>query len=491
STLNFSTSSPTSGRSRSGSITSPRPPNLSLLTPPTQQGTTSVTSPTSSSAPSAEEPSSSSSASRSRPRSGSAAPVMANNSFQKKPDTDLLPSQFNLTMDKGPPQSIDTWDPVIPDIKVHIHEDDQDDYNGIGIAGPSSPRAGAITTASAAAEQREQQQQQQQQQLEADQAGENSTSPAVSQSTQASTLAVPNSTNSYSSNGSNNNERTMSEYLKANVSGATDYLAVTTLGLGAGLIPATVSGTSSRPATPLSLPLSSALSVNSSANNSTSALHPPGSSGPNATTTSLLAGGGAATPGSTNTPPATLAARFRLPFSSRAFIPPSRPASVIHQAQPGDGTAEYQGSSGLLGISNPMQMSTAQLNNNQGTGNRSSFFDYRLTSLLQFGAASSIGGGASIRSFDPTRASVDLNGEARQEVYEVEFNAPVDKAAEEARRATERTVLGRFKKMVRAGFPGRDLDPRTRKPRYKYPTNNIKTTKYTLLTFLPVNLLFQ
>ncbi|KAK3848100.1 MAG: hypothetical protein J3R72DRAFT_361222 [Linnemannia gamsii] len=55
----------------------------------------------------------------------------------------------------------------------------------------------------------------------------------------------------------------------------------------------------------------------------------------------------------------------------------------------------------------------------------------------------------------------------------------------------DHTAFGRIRKVLRSGFPGRDLDPQTRKPRYKYPTNNIKTTKYTLLTFLPVNLLFQ
>ncbi|KAH7057697.1 hypothetical protein BKA57DRAFT_387828 [Linnemannia elongata] len=55
----------------------------------------------------------------------------------------------------------------------------------------------------------------------------------------------------------------------------------------------------------------------------------------------------------------------------------------------------------------------------------------------------------------------------------------------------DHTSWGRIRKVLRSGFPGRDLDPQTRKPRYKYPTNNIKTTKYTLLTFLPVNLLFQ
>ncbi|KAI8598926.1 hypothetical protein EDD21DRAFT_308713 [Dissophora ornata] len=55
----------------------------------------------------------------------------------------------------------------------------------------------------------------------------------------------------------------------------------------------------------------------------------------------------------------------------------------------------------------------------------------------------------------------------------------------------DHTAWGRVRKVLRAGFPGRDLDPRTRRPRYKYPTNNIKTTKYTPATFLPVNLLFQ
>ncbi|KAF8950151.1 ATPase class I type 8B member 4, partial [Entomortierella lignicola] len=95
----------------------------------------------------------------------------------------------------------------------------------------------------------------------------------------------------------------------------------------------------------------------------------------------------------------------------------------------------------------------------------------------------------SVRSFDPNRASCD-GEENRQELYEVEFNVPPDPLQEEARRI-DHTTWGRIRKVLRAGFPGRDLDPKTRKPKYKYPTNNIKTTKYTLVTFLPVNLLFQ
>ncbi|KAI9238484.1 MAG: hypothetical protein BYD32DRAFT_367431 [Podila humilis] len=85
---------------------------------------------------------------------------------------------------------------------------------------------------------------------------------------------------------------------------------------------------------------------------------------------------------------------------------------------------------------------------------------------------------------------MNTDDESRQEFYEVEFNLPPDPVAEEARRV-DHTTFGRVRKVLRSGFPGRDLDPRTRKPRYKYPTNNIKTTKYTMLTFLPVNLLFQ
>ncbi|KAI7820304.1 hypothetical protein BC939DRAFT_238194 [Gamsiella multidivaricata] len=341
-----------------------------------------------------------------------------------------------------------------------------------------------ISEAAAAAEAAEQleleQQQQQQQQLE-NESGSDTSLPMASQSTTSSSHSNPTisgpidignsgsniNSNSNSGNSSSPNEKTMSEFLRANMMGATDYLAVTSLGIGAGLIPATVSGSSTRPGTSISTSSSSALNLNIAESGTTNAtVSQPATS--------------------------TLAARFRLPFSSRAFIPPSRPASV-HQLnnnnnnqQQGQGETSsdsYAGSSNVLGINNPMQ-SSANLSNS-ASGIRSSFFDYRLTNLLQFGAGSSIAG--SVRSFDPMRTNTE---EDRQDLYEVEFNAPPDPAQEEARRM-DRTVLGRMRKVLRSGFPGRDLDPRTRKPRYKYPTNNIKTTKYTLVTFLPVNLLFQ
>ncbi|ORZ10616.1 hypothetical protein BCR41DRAFT_308574 [Lobosporangium transversale] len=130
-----------------------------------------------------------------------------------------------------------------------------------------------------------------------------------------------------------------------------------------------------------------------------------------------------------------------------------------------------------------MQPQNNQSNLNNGPGVRTSFFDYRFTNF--FGGSSIAG---SIRSFDPTRNKNTFGD--RLDLYEVEFNQPKNPAEEEKRRL-DHTTLGRIRKVLRAGFPGRDLDPRTRKPRYKYPTNNIKTTKYTLLTFLPVNLLFQ
>lgn len=375
--------------------------------------------------------------------------------------TDAFQAQLNLTVDKGPPQSIDTWDPVIPDILVHdedentgstsssdqIHHDEEEEkivsaYQVLNLIIPD------VSEAAAAAEAAEQELEQQQQQ-------ENALDP----SSASTTLSPPTvAIGSGAEPGPANHE-----YLKANLTSAADFLAITSLGVGAGLLPASVSSAAARPASP-SGPF-------------------PGSSpalGPNMTTSSSAQ---SLAPGTT--PPATLAARFRYPFSSRAFIPPSRPASV-HQSnqQQVPETSSYTGSAGVFGFNNPMQSNT-NLGNN-GSGIRSSFFDYRLTNLLQFGGSSIA---PSVRSFDPMR----MNGEGDENsrpLYEVEFNVPLDPAEEHARRR-DHTVWGRIRKVLRAGFPGRDLDPRTRKPRYKYPTNNIKTTKYTLVTFLPVNLLFQ
>ncbi|KAF9195339.1 hypothetical protein BGZ51_002854 [Haplosporangium sp. Z 767] len=477
----FSSPSPKSGRSRSGSITTPRPANLSLLAPPSPSISPSLITTTTSPTASGSVPSSSGR----RPRSGSAAPVLINNSFQSKTeddDADLVEAQLNLTLDKGPPQSIETWEPIIPDIKVHddddddnnnsndeddnnedededesanIHHDDEEEkivsaYQILNLIIPD------ISEAAAAAEAAEQQEMEQQQLNNDPVSG--SIPPPVSQPTTVSTDQAPSNNNSNGSNGS--------ELLKPKFANATDYLTVTSLGVGTGLIPPTASGLSTRPGAPLQQ-----LSASSSAYN----LNVPAGTGIPQSTLN-------------NTPPATLASRFRLPFSSRAFIPPSRPASVHQLNQPaaGAGAAEtsFAGSESVLGINNPMQSNT-NLGNN-GSGIRTSIFDYRLSNLLQFGGSSIA---ASIRSFDPTRANGE-GGEYRQDFYEVEFNAPVSPEEEEARRM-DRTVWGRVRKVLRAGFPGRDLDPKTRKPRYKYPTNNIKTTKYTLVTFLPVNLLFQ
>ncbi|KAF9131236.1 hypothetical protein BGW39_002086 [Mortierella sp. 14UC] len=471
------------GRSRSGSITSPRPANLALLAPPSPSSTPAPTSTSSSSSP----PSSSSTLAppvQGRPRSGSAAPVLSNNSFRKKSiqhdeqDADLMRTQLNLSLDKGPPQSIDTWDPVIPDIMVHDedahHSSDQADsaedlhhqqhhdeeeekivsaYQILNLIIPDISEAAA---AAEAAEQQELEQQQQQQQQQLQQDSEQGQQPTASQSSTATAL----SEQAGSLGNSNPNEKTMSEFLKSNATSATDYLAISSLGLGTGIIPPSAGLTpSTRPGTPLP-PMST----------SSSAFNLPNLNSPG---------------GATAIPPATLSSRFRLPFSSRAFIPPSRPASVHQMNQP-PGEASIGGQEGTMGINNPMQSSTNLANS--GSGIRSSFFDYRLTNLLQF-AGSSVA--PSIRSFDPNRPMGDgSNDESRQEFYEVEFNLPPDPAKEEAMRY-DHTALGRIRKMLRSGFPGRDLDPQTRKPRYKYPTNNIKTTKYTLLTFLPVNLLFQ
>ncbi|KAF9333119.1 hypothetical protein BGZ91_011393, partial [Linnemannia elongata] len=463
------------GRSRSGSITSPRPANLSLLAPPSPSSTPAPTSTSSSSS----SPSSSSTLAapvQGRPRSGSAAPVLNSNSFRKKSaqhdeqEADHMRTQLNLSLDKGPPQSIDTWDPVIPDIMVHDedahHSSDQADptenlhqqhhdeeeekivsaYQILNLIIPD------ISEAAAAAEAAEQQELEQQQQQENEQ-GQPSTTSQSSTGTALSEQAG-NAT-------SNANEKTMSEYLKTNATSATDYLALSSMAIGTGLIPPSASGPSSRSGTPLP-PMSASSSALNLAN-------------PN------IAGGGI-----NAAPPATLSSRFRLPFSSKAFVPPSRPASV-HQLNQPPGEAPFAGQeNNPMGINNPMQSSTNL--GNSGSGIRSSFFDYRLTNLLQF-AGSSIA--PSIRSFDPNRTMGDgSNDENRQEFYEVEFNVAPDPAKEEAMRY-DHTAWGRIRKVLRSGFPGRDLDPQTRKPRYKYPTNNIKTTKYTLLTFLPVNLLFQ
>lgn len=377
-------------------------------------------------------------------------------------------TQLNLSLDKGPPQSIDTWDPVIPDIMVHDedarHSSDQGDstenlhphhdeeeekivsaYHILNLIIPD------ISEAAAAAEAAEQQELEQQQQQDNEQ-GQSTTTSQFSTATALSGQAGHSS--------SNTNEKMMGEFLKANATSTTDYLALSTMGVGTGLIPPSASGPSSRSGTPLP-----PMSTSSSALN---LAHPNSPGG-----------------GINATPPATLSSRFRLPFSSKAFVPPSRPASV-HQLNQPPGETSFVGQENTLGINNPMQSSTNL--GNSGSGIRSSFFDYRLTNLLQF-AGSSIA--PSIRSFDPNRTMGDgSNDENRQEFYEVEFNVAPDPAKEEAMRY-DHTAWGRIRKVLRSGFPGRDLDPQTRKPRYKYPTNNIKTTKYTLLTFLPVNLLFQ
>ncbi|KAG0027464.1 hypothetical protein BGZ81_005534 [Podila clonocystis] len=378
-------------------------------------------------------------------------------------DDSDIEAQLNLTLDKGPPTSLDTWDPVIPDIMVHdedagrsqhdhVHDEEEEKivsaYQVLNLIIPDVSVASAAAEA-AELEQEQQQQQQQQQDNELDHIPQ-----MISLSSSMSSVA-----DAASGSGPNSNEKSMSDYLRANLSNATDYLAVSTLGIGTGLIPPSASGASTRPGTPLAF-LSPATPNSASSAPINSGLPQPVISG-------------TATP-----PPSTLASRFRLPFSSKAFIPPSRPQSVHQQPE-----TPYQGSEGLLGINNPMQMSSANLNN--GSGIRSSFFDYRLANLLQFGGSSIA---PSIRSFDPTRMNTE--DESHQEFYEVEFNLPPDPVAEERRRV-DHTAFGRVRKVLRSGFPGRDLDPRTRKPRYKYPTNNIKTTKYTMLTFLPVNLLFQ
>ncbi|KAG0372284.1 hypothetical protein BGX24_000462, partial [Mortierella sp. AD032] len=367
-------------------------------------------------------------------------------------------TQLNLSLDKGPPQSIDTWDPVIPDIMVHDedahHSSDQADstedlhqrhhdeeeekivsaYQILNLIIPD------ISEAAAAADAAEQQELEQQQQQENEQGQQ----PTTSQSSTATAL-------SEQAGGLSSNN--------PNATSATDYLAISSLGIGTGFVPPSASASSTRPGTPLP-PLSA----------SSSAFNLPNLNSPG---------------GANAAPPATLSSRFRLPFSSRAFVPPSRPVSV-HQTNQPPGEASFGGQEGTMGINNPMQSSTNL--GNSGSGIRSSFFDYRLTNLLQF-AGSSVA--PSIRSFDPNRPMGDgSNDENRQEFYEVEFNLPPDPVKEEAMRY-DHTAFGRIRKVLRSGFPGRDLDPQTRKPRYKYPTNNIKTTKYTLLTFLPVNLLFQ
>ncbi|KAG0346180.1 hypothetical protein BG004_002265 [Podila humilis] len=477
----FTAPSSAGGRSRSGSITSPRPANLSLLVPPSPSLQASVVSSSSTSSAA-----SSPVGSVRRPRSGSAAPAISKALFDQtdgrineaNSDSDLIEAQLNLTLDKGPPTSIDTWEPVIPDIMVHdedagrishgdqlIHDEEEEKivsaYQVLNLIIPD------ISEAAAAAEAAEQLELEQQQQLLQQHDNDLDHIPQmVSQSSSSSSVAIEQNNSAGSSTSNNPNEKTMSEYLRSNLANATDYLAVSTMGIGTGLIPPSASGASTRPGTPIT-----GFTLHPASSNS------PSSSMPNVSSASLAQpphAGTAIHPSS-----ASLASRFRLPFSSRAFIPPSRPQSVHQHPE-----TPYRGSEGLLGINNPMQMSTTQLNN--GSGIRSSFFDYRLANLLQFGASSIA---PSIRSFDPTRINAE-DGESRQEFYEVEFNLPPDPVAEESRRM-DHTIFGRVRKVLRSGFPGRDLDPKTRKPRYKYPTNNIKTTKYTMLTFLPVNLLFQ
>ncbi|KAG0053093.1 hypothetical protein BGZ83_001685 [Gryganskiella cystojenkinii] len=472
-----SSAASTGGRSRSASITSPRPANLSLLAPPSPSLSPSLNPATAPSSSTASSTAASPSTAVRRPRSGSAAPVLSSNSFQQRKsgqidqeDSDLVvQQQLNLSLDKGPPQSTETWDPVIPDILVHDedqiesiggvdkdrhhHHDEEEEkiVNAYQILNLIIPDISEAAAAAEAAEQLELEQQQQQE---------------IETTTPPTTGSSANTGDSSTATVGNNNsgepaDMTMSDYLRSNLNGATDYLAASTLGLGAGLVPPSVSNPATRPGTPL----------------------PP----PAATSTTSLAL-------SMGTPSATLAQRFRLPFSSRAFVPPSRPASVhqLNQQQSAvtaaggttNGEPTYRGSEGLLGITNPLQPGT---NLNNGSGIRSSFFDYRFTNLLQF-AGSSIA--PSIRSFDLNRNNGEGGEDSKQDFYEVEFNAPLDPVEEEARRM-DHTAWGKVRKVLRSGFPGRDLDPKTRKPRYKYPTNNIKTTKYTLVTFLPVNLLFQ
>ncbi|KAG0328796.1 hypothetical protein BGZ99_004460 [Dissophora globulifera] len=499
---NFS-STPPGGRSRSGSITSPRPANLALRAPPSPSF-----SPINSISASTSSPylSGSGLSTARRPRSGSAAPVLSNNSFEQKAvlnndgdvNADLAQAQLNLTLGKGLPQSTQTWDSGIPDILVLDENEDE-------ISGNVSPRLEPhdeeeekiistyqilnliipdISEAAAAAEAAEQleleQQQADQQAADAAHSQPAMVSSSGSDNTNNSLDITTNNTSNTSSTGnsaSNPNEQTMSEYPKSSLATATDTLTITSLGVGAGFVLPSVSGSSTRLSTPTT-PHSgstSALTLNSSGTLATTAPGTMGAGTANMTTSGV--------PG-TATPPATLAARFRLPFSSKAFIPPSRPASM-HPLNPQPGETSYAGSSDVLGINNPMQSNTNLANG--GSGIRSSFFEYRFANF--FSAGSSIA--PSVRSFALGGGhGTGDDGDSGQELYEVEFNVPLDPAQEERMRM-DHTTWGRIRKVLRAGFPGRDLDPRTRKPRYKYPTNNIKTTKYTLLTFLPVNLLFQ
>ncbi|KAF9911254.1 hypothetical protein BX616_010633 [Lobosporangium transversale] len=527
----FDSTTATSRRSRSGSITSPRPPNLSLLNPPspglTPSNTTGNNSSTGASAGTAVTPSHSPTISTPRrPRSGSAAAAVAalfpNDRTQDQTahlnedgdDTDLVHTQLNLSLDQGPPQSIDTWEPVIPDILVQDEDADENMKQPITNTDntldltqhddPDNPDGEEekivsqyqvlnliipdISEAAAAAEAAEQLELEKQQQSDSDGHTDSADTAVMVSESDSNVNNNDNITNGSSNNSSSveigntsNNEKTMSEYLKSGLGGATDYLAVASLGLGAGLIPPTVSGSSTpRPGTPV-LPLFN--------NSSSVAPFVSGAgvgTGTEASAAVTQSNSASLAPGVQTTPlaAATLASRFRLPFSSRAFNPPSRPTSVHQSNQvPGNETTPYAGSSTVLGINNPMQPQNNQSNLNNGPGVRTSFFDYRFTNF--FGGSSIAG---SIRSFDPTRNKNTFGD--RLDLYEVEFNQPKNPAEEEKRRL-DHTTLGRIRKVLRAGFPGRDLDPRTRKPRYKYPTNNIKTTKYTLLTFLPVNLLFQ
>ncbi|KAF9167247.1 hypothetical protein DFQ26_005206 [Actinomortierella ambigua] len=591
-----STGSPRSGRSRSGSITTPRPANLALLTqpPPSSSSPASASSSATSPSPSP-SPSSTSIASLAarRPRSGSSAggasvaPGVNHSLLQQRvshdsnserghgdsynhnhnhnsnsgndngndDDDDLVAAQLSLNVDKGPPQSTETWEPVIPDIQVH-----DEDALSSGTAAPGQmgspqpddeeqqlmdafevldliiPDVSEASAAAEVAEQQELQRQQLEQQQRQDQAA--GTSPSTATAASAATDSGPYTPT------------------RRPTVGATDYLAMSTLGLGAGLVPPVIQMAVRSPVSPASPaacipqpPLGSmsttttgALTIASSTTPPLSTTPPPASAITTATTTTttptttavtttslsattstiplpasafpVTAVASAQTSSITTAPSSrrgsmdisanasALVARFRLPFSSRGFhassarqgeeaaasvvaaTPSPPPSQAQAQAQP---SGTLQGREGFLGISNPMQ----RISGDGGTAGRSSFFDYRLSNLLQFGSSSIA---PSVRSLDGRRGSTDVGGGGghgggdrdypEQELYEVEFNKKLD-LAEEERRRRQKTVWGRVRRLWPTGLPGKDLDPRTRKPRYKFPSNNIKTTKYTPLTFVP------
>ncbi|KAF9973225.1 hypothetical protein BGZ73_003563 [Actinomortierella ambigua] len=561
-----STGSPRSGRSRSGSITTPRPANLALLTQPPPSSSPAPASAAATSPSPSPSPSSTSIASLSarRPRSGSAAgatvSTVANHSLLQQKgvshdangdnnnggthddevDDDLASAQLSLNVDKGPPQSTETWEPVIPDIQVHdedavqatpgqvgsLQQDDEEQHlmDAFEVLDLIIPDVSEASAAAEAAEQQELERQQQELQQRQDQAAAAGTPPAAIDA------------ESFASK-------------RRSTVGATDYLAMSTLGLGAGLVPPVIQMAArpsvSPPSSPAAcIPLGNAKSIPApilattsgtlTTASSTTTPHSPSIAPASTTTTAITSpptttgtiplptsalsiptAASAQTSSITTAPSsrrgsmdisanaAALAARFRLPFSSRAFHASSASqdqeataaaAAAAAAAQPSlSATGTFQSREGFLGISNPMQRISGD-----GTTGRSSFFDYRLSNLLQFGSSSIA---PSVRSLDGRRGSTDVGGGhgssqgggrdfMEQELYEVEFNKKPDQAEEERRRR-QKTVWGRIKNLWPTGLPGKDLDPRTRKPRYKFPSNNIKTTKYTPLTFVPVNLLFQ